>query len=84
VPEISRFFGIVRIRAVEPLEGFRLRLHLTNDAVIEPRRPSTHERANLRGTDLELNGRLPRNEKSVEVISRYQREERATVPVTAW
>ena len=35
MPEISRFFGIVRIRAVEPLEGFRLRLHLTNDAVIE-------------------------------------------------
>lgn len=26
---------LVRIRAVEPLEGFRLRLHLTNDAVIE-------------------------------------------------
>jgi len=25
----------VRIRAVEPLEGFRLRLHLTNDSVIE-------------------------------------------------
>ncbi len=27
--------GLVRIRAVEPLEGFRLRLHLTNDTVIE-------------------------------------------------
>lgn len=27
--------ALVRIRAVEPLEGFRLRLHLTNDAVIE-------------------------------------------------
>jgi uncharacterized protein DUF2442 len=26
---------LVRIRAVEPLDGFRLRLHLTNDAVIE-------------------------------------------------
>ncbi len=26
---------LVRIRAVEALEGFRLRLHLTNDAVIE-------------------------------------------------
>lgn len=26
---------LVRIRAVEPLEGFRLRLHLTNEAVIE-------------------------------------------------
>lgn len=26
---------LVRIRAVEPLEGFRLRLHLTNGAVIE-------------------------------------------------
>ncbi len=26
---------LIRIRAVEPLEGFRLRLHLTNDAVIE-------------------------------------------------
>ena len=33
---------------------------------------------------LEVNGRLPSNEKSVEVIIRYQREERATVPVTAW
>ena len=26
---------LVRIRAVEPMEGFRLRLHLTNDTVIE-------------------------------------------------
>ncbi|MBI2001095.1 MAG: DUF2442 domain-containing protein [candidate division NC10 bacterium] len=26
---------LLRIRAVEPLEGFRLRLHLTNDAVVE-------------------------------------------------
>jgi hypothetical protein len=26
---------LVRICAVQPLEGFRLRLHLTNDAVIE-------------------------------------------------
>ncbi len=26
---------LVRIRAVEPLEGFRLRLHLINDNVIE-------------------------------------------------
>lgn len=26
---------LVRIRAVEPLEGFRLRLYLTNDAVID-------------------------------------------------
>ena len=26
---------LLRIRAVEPLEGFRLRLRLTNDAVIE-------------------------------------------------
>ena len=26
---------LLRIRAVEVLEGFRLRLHLTNDAVIE-------------------------------------------------
>ncbi len=27
--------SLVRIRAVEPLEGFRLRLHLTNDMVVE-------------------------------------------------
>lgn len=27
--------SLLRIRAVEPLEGFRLRLHLTNDTVIE-------------------------------------------------
>lgn len=27
--------ALIRIRAVEPLEGFRLRLHLTNDAVID-------------------------------------------------
>ena len=27
--------SLVRIRAVEPLDGFRIRLHLTNDAVIE-------------------------------------------------
>lgn len=26
---------LIRIRAVEPLEGFRLRLYLTNDAVID-------------------------------------------------
>ena len=27
--------SMVRIRAVEPLDGFRLRLHLTNDTVVE-------------------------------------------------
>jgi hypothetical protein len=27
--------SLVRIRAVEPLDGFRLRLHLTNDTVVE-------------------------------------------------
>ncbi|MBZ0169819.1 hypothetical protein MELA_02554 [Candidatus Methylomirabilis lanthanidiphila] len=27
--------ALIRIRAVEPLEGFRLRLYLTNDAVID-------------------------------------------------
>ena len=27
--------ALIRIRAVEPLEGFRLRLRLTNDAVID-------------------------------------------------
>ena len=27
--------SLARIRAVEPLEGFRLRLYLTNDTVIE-------------------------------------------------
>jgi len=27
--------ALVRVRAVEPLTGFRLRLHLTNDVVIE-------------------------------------------------
>jgi predicted RNase H-like HicB family nuclease len=32
---------------------------------------------------LELNGCLPSNEKSVEVAIRYQREERATVPLAA-
>ncbi|MBI4841574.1 MAG: DUF1902 domain-containing protein [candidate division NC10 bacterium] len=32
---------------------------------------------------LELNGCLRRNEKSVEVVIRYQREERATVRVAA-
>jgi predicted RNase H-like HicB family nuclease len=32
---------------------------------------------------LELNGCLPSNEKSVEVVIRYQREERATVPLAA-
>ncbi len=26
---------LIRIRGVEPLDGFRLRLHLTNDTVIE-------------------------------------------------
>ncbi len=32
---------------------------------------------------LELNGCLPSNQKSVEVVIRYQREERAIVPVAA-
>ena len=27
--------NLVRIRGVEPLDGFRLRLHLTNDTVVE-------------------------------------------------